>query len=252
MTPRFFLPLLGLILSAIPALSECHSPVRAVRSVSYSTPVYSAPTYVAPVKVVKEVYDVIPVTKYVAVPYAVPFYTGYYTPPCPDKAVPASAPAKAAGLSPDDKKDILDAITRVAAKIDQQDQRISRLERIVEGATRPATMPPAVNGNGVPAYAPGPAPAPGATPAGPPAPADVAKAALAVFNAKCVSCHGNTAARDGGGLVLVENGAIAKLTDRQIRKVVSQVVRGAMPPPKTKVQLSEEEGGIILAWSDSK
>lgn len=195
----------------------CVSPV-------VTTPVVTA-GYAAPV-VVKEI--ITPV----AVPVLIPAYGAVYTPPAPAPAAPA-----APSVAPQDLKAIADSLRAI-------DQRLRSLE------AKP----------GVPPAAPAAPPAPAATPAAPAAqakPADpfnpgAAPHALAIVQGKCAVCHSaETAAAKGGGLSLIEGGALAKLTDRQARKVMTTVYRGTMPPKSSGIPaLTDEEVSVLVSILD--
>lgn len=201
----------------------CVSPV-------VTTPVVTA-GYAAPV-VVKEI--ITPV----AVPVLIPAYGAVYTPPAPAPAAPA-----APSVAPQDLKAIADSLRAI-------DQRLRSLE------AKP----------GVPPAAPAAPPAPAATPAAPAAqakPADpfnpgaapqaaTSPNALAIVQGKCAVCHSaETAAAKGGGLSLIEGGALAKLTDRQARKVMTTVYRGTMPPKSSGIPaLTDEEVSVLVSILD--
>ena len=199
------------------------------------SPVVTSPvvttSYVAPT-VVKEI--ITPV----AVPVLIPAYGAVYTPPAPAPAAPA-----APSVAPQDLKAIADSLRAI-------DQRLRSLE------AKP----------GVPPAAPAAPPAPAATPAAPAAqakPADpfnpgaapqaaTSPNALAIVQGKCAVCHSaETAAAKGGGLSLIEGGTLAKLTDRQARKVMTTVYRGTMPPKSSGIPaLTDEEVSVLVSILD--
>lgn len=201
------------LLAGAAAAQVCHAPI-----VAHAPVVHQA----AAVKVVKEV--VVPV----AVPVLIPAYGAVYTPP----VVPASpAPAAQAGVPPADLRAIADSLRAI-------DQRLRSLE------------------GGKPAAPPAPPPAPAeqprpADPFNPTAPqaqtAPPAGNALAIVTAKCAQCHSGDGAK-GGGLVLVENGTLAKIPDRAGRKTLSTVYRGTMPPKSSGIApLTDEEVSVLVA-----
>lgn len=186
--------------------------------------------------IVKEVVPVVtPVAVYAPV-VAVPAYAAVYTPP----AVPAPEPAKANELA-----QILTAVQGVRSKIDDVGRRVNDLDarlRAVEGkAASPQPSGPAAK----PTDRPDPfAPKSGALSAPRPA-------AIDVFQARCAVCHESKVSADkGGGFTLLEGAALAKLDDRQARKVLSQSYSGRMPP-RGHDPLTDEEVGMIAAFIDS-
>ena len=204
-----------LLLAGAAAAQVCHAPI-------VHAPVVHHQAAVAVVKVVKEL---------VAVPVLIPAYGAVYTPP----VVPASPPPQA--VAPADLKAIADSLRAIDARL-----------RSLEGKPAPATPTPS---------------APPPPPAGEqPRPADpfnpgtaapqaqtqpAAGNALAIVTAKCAQCHAGDASK-GGGLVLVENGVLAKLADRAGRKAIGTVYRGTMPPKASGIApLTDEEVSVLVS-----
>lgn len=199
------------LLAGAAAAQVCHAPV-----VTYSAPVVHHQAAVEVVKVVKEL---------VAVPVLIPAYGAVYTPP----VVPAPQ-----AVAPADLRAIADSLRAIDARL-----------RSLEGKPAPATPAP-------PPPAPPPAgeqprPADPFNPGTPQAQTAPAGNALAIVTAKCAQCHSGTAEK-GGGLVLVEGGALAKLADRAGRKAIGTVYRGTMPPKSSGVApLTDEEVSVLVS-----
>ena len=155
---------------------------------------------------------VIPVAQFVAVP----LYTANYS---PVPAAPTAAPAPAPAANPD-LKAILDALKSLDARV-----------RSIEGKAGS----PAVPGDGKPPKA-----------------ASASLSALWIFSNKCAACHDKgVAGEKGGGLVLLDAGKVAALTDRQARKVLSASYAGRMPPKSSGVSLTDEEVATIATFVDN-
>lgn len=77
----------------------------------------------------------------------------------------------------------------------------------------------------------------------------VSAGALALFRSKCAACHERAIAKaKGGGFVLLEGNQLARLSDRQARKVGTRVYAGTMPP---RQRASDEEVAAVMAWLDA-
>lgn len=179
--------------------------------------VVAAPAVVQAV-VKKEVAVVTPVIAPIAVYAPIAAYAAVYSPPPP---APAATVPAASGQP--ELKTILDAIQSI-------DRRLQALEG---GGAK--TSP-----RGPDPFSPGPLQQTKAGSSAPPT----------VFGAKCASCHeAKVSGEKGGAFTLLEGAAPAKLTDRQIRKVMSVSYSGRMPP-KGHVPLTDEEVGQIVAYLD--
>lgn len=166
--------------------------------------------------VVADVATVIPVAVFQPLAIAVPTYTAAYTPPVATAPV---APQQAAGGG--EFKAILDALKNL-------DARLNRLEK----------------GGAVPSPAQKPAPEPI------PAKGTGKVTGLSVLIAKCASCHEKAVAgTKGSSIVLLEGSALAKLSDKTARKVLSVTYKGTMPP-KDKGTLTDEEVSAIVDLID--
>ncbi len=107
----------------------------------------------------------------------------------------------------------------------------------------PLPPPPAQR----PAAAPGAAAPPTSAPAAAPAVAQPPAAVLAIFAAKCASCHDAAAAAEKGGrFTLLSAGQLAPLTDRQAMKVATLSYSGKMP--KSGEKLTDEEVASIMQY----
>ncbi len=74
------------------------------------------------------------------------------------------------------------------------------------------------------------------------------KGIVAVMTTNCGKCHeAAVAEKEGAGFVLLKDGQLAPLTDRQALSCYRQVISGKMPKSG---KLSEEDGQAILAWLD--
>lgn len=203
------------LLAGAAAAQVCHAPI-----VTHAPVVHHQ---AAAVKVVvKEV--VVPV----AVPVLIPAYGAVYTPPVVP-ATPAPA-AQQAAVAQQDLRAIADSLRAI-------DQRLRSLEGKPAPAT-PAPAAPAAQERPADPFNPGTPQAQTQPPAG---------NALAIVQAKCAQCHSGTAEK-GGGLVLVENGVLAKLADRAGRKTLGTVYRGTMPPKSSGIApLTDEEVSVLVA-----
>lgn len=88
------------------------------------------------------------------------------------------------------------------------DQALQRLDQVLKSPPAP-NMPPAKDGgsNG-----------------------QVSLSMLEVFRTDCAKCHeASVAAKKGGDFVILEGNELAGLTDKQLRKIVTQVVTEKMP-----------------------
>ena len=174
-------------------------------------PFYSPPTIVKEVVVEKEV---VPIFATLFVPA---YGVGYPAPP--------PQPAAAAPVAP--------PVTQTTTSCEQ---RAADLERRLADLERRLAAGPGVG-------------APSAV--APVLPAAPGKDALSIFAARCASCHeAGVASAKGGGFVLLSQGKLAQLTDRQLRKVGTMTYSGQMP--KGGPQLTDEETSIVQGWLNSQ
>lgn len=225
---------LAILLVGVSALSAC--PPAVVSSYSYAAPV-SYSSY-APVvnTVVEKVIETIPVAVFQPLAVAVPTYTAAYTPPAavapaaaaapapaatPVATAKTTAPAAAAAPASGDTKAILEAIQHLNERLDRLEKRSG--EGPVPAEEAKAREPPQL-------------------------PARDAIASL--FASRCASCHETRVAdASGGGFVLLEGERLAKLDDRQIRRVLTQVYTGRMPKA---TKLSDQEVNEVVKWADQQ
>lgn len=189
----------------------------------------SSPVVVStPVVVHKEVVTpVVPVVAPVVAPVAVfvpvPTYGAVYTPPV---APAVAAPAATAPAS--ELKAVLDSLRAI-------DTRLKSLE--LRGPAPAAAPRPAD-----PFNPPQPQPQASTAPVSPPG-------ALAIVQAKCVQCHDDKgAAEKGGGLVLVEGGALKRLSAADSLRTIRSAYKGAMPKKSSGIApLTDEEVAALVA-----
>lgn len=142
----------------------------------------------------------------------IPVYGAVYTPPVPP-------PASATG----------DELKQVAEALKAIDARLKQLEKPA------APMSPAAPSNPF---------QPQANAGGSP---------LGVVQAKCAACHeAAVSAEKGGGLTMIENGVLARLTPGQALKVISTSYRGSMPPKSSGLTLSDEETSVLVSHYGGK
>jgi hypothetical protein len=220
---RYIVVPLIIFLSGSVALATCPtvtsrvvSPVVPVSPVISS--VFSYPTTVTKAVVVKPIVKevITPVAVYAPIPVLVPVYGASYTAPVTPPA-PAAAPAN----------DMSAALSTIMGELRKINARIDALER------RKPSDP----------FAPAP------TPAAPtPAPLRKDVSALEIITNKCSSCHDATnSAGKGGGLTLLEKGALAKITDKQCLKLIKDVKEGRMPKKSSGIAaLTDEEYDVVV------
>lgn len=244
---------LGLFLTPAPARTSGCGPIR-----------HRAPI-VAVVKkdaiVVKEV----PVlAKFVAVlPVAeFPTYGAYYTPPAvayvpqpaPQAAAVTPPPAQAQAASASDLKLVLEALKAL-------DGRLGAVEARLGGRTAPAVPAPAAPAPAVPTPAPADPFNPAAVPqaSGQTEPRSAARATSQpgaelskLFQTRCAACHeAATSAEKGGGFTLMEGAELAKLDERQVRRLASVSYKGSMPPKSSGLPaLTDAEVALVMQYVD--
>lgn len=202
------------------ALGQCATPI-------VTTPYVSTP-YVATTPIVKEVLT--PVAVYVPVAS----YGAVFTPPAP------VAPAASGAVGGAELKQIADALRAI-------DSRLRALESARPAPAPPPAPPPPAPAPPVKPADPFGAPA-SAAPAGGPQVAAAPPAALEVVKTKCAQCHeGGNAAAKGGGLVLIEGGALSRLAAKDALRVGGSAYKGTMPPRSSGIApLTDEEVAALM------
>lgn len=192
--------------------------------------VHAAPVVVKKEVVVEKV--VTPVIAPIAVYAPVPVYGAAFVPPAPMPAAPAQA--SAAG---EDLKAILNALSAIDARLKAVEAKAG-----APAGPAPAPKPPDP-------FNPGPRPGAGAALEAPKPPAF-----LALAQAKCASCHETKVAADkGGAFTLLDGAALAKLDDRQLRKLASVSYASRMPPKSSGVPpLTDEEVAQVMTFIDAQ
>lgn len=243
------------LLMAVPApAGATHCGVVASSSCGVVTSSY--PVYSKPVVVTKTVTPLI--QRYVAVVplLEVPTYSAVYVPPVvpvnPGVAagvgVAAQAPPAAAGLAPGDVQKIMGALTTLNNNMRGFNDRLSALEaRVGAGPAPPAAAPRAAATPPREAVTPPPPPPMPRVEAA--APASGPGGVLSLVQGKCASCHeARVSAEKGGGLTLTEGNVLARLTDRQVNKVIGSAYKGTMPPKSSGVApLTDEEVSALVS-----
>jgi hypothetical protein len=201
---------------------------------------------------------VVPVIAPVAVYAPVAAYSAVYVPAVPVAVAPV-VPAAPVVQQPSEMMQVLNILKGMDERlkiVEAKTNVVKPVDPLNPGTPAP-TPAPATPAPTKPAdpFNPGTAPNKGAVSApGLVQPAKTpAELALTVVQARCASCHDATkAAEKGGGLTLIENGGLAKLSDRAARRVLSRSYAGTMPPPGANLPaLTDNEVSTLAAWIDS-
>jgi len=254
---RCFFVVLTLLLIGGVAWSQC-----VVSSHVVSTPVVKKVVAVTPVVEKVIVKEVVPLYTPVAVfaPYAavVPAYGGAYVPPAAYPALPPTPPAPQAAPAPTPPQTSHSEMKQVLEILQKMDSRITALEKSppMVSPTTPTPVAP-MHTQPQPNLPPTPtrpqtAPGTGTPGTGTPG-AGASVSASGVLQTKCVSCHETkNAAEKGGGFVLFDGVNLQKPDNLALRKLITQVYSGKMPPRTSGIQsLTDEEVGVVVAWVDS-
>lgn len=206
--------------------------------------------------IVKEVVPLYtPVAVFAPFTAVVPSYGGAYAPPLAYPApvappvvpsVPQAQPQTPAPQVPAPQTSHSE-MKQVLEILQKMDSRISALERSPERSPVPFT-PSTPTTPTQPNLPPTPT-KPQTAPATPGASAS----ASSVLQTKCISCHETkNAAEKGGGFVLFDGTNLQKPDNLALRKLVTQVYSGKMPPRTSGISsLTDEEVGVVVAWVDS-
>jgi mono/diheme cytochrome c family protein len=71
-------------------------------------------------------------------------------------------------------------------------------------------------------------------------------AALQTAAETCAKCHADNFKADGGGFQLFQNGDFRNFSERDVDKIVTELERERMPPPKSKYKLTPTERTALL------
>jgi mono/diheme cytochrome c family protein len=238
----FLVPLAGGALGLLAAVE----PVRAgCQTYSYPAATYSyaAPVSYQVVEKVKVVKQEVPVAVYV------PLYTAVYAPALypaapPAAAAPAMPPAAPAAPAMPEKAPCADQTARLLSVLEGLDARLKRLEGN-GGALPPLNQDRPVPPAHMPVKPDNTLPAPQAQ-----APLTAAH----VFGTKCSQCHDAKVAKEKGrGFVLGGDGKLATLSDRQLRKVLTQIATNKMPPKDSGIPpLTEQEMAAVVNYVETQ
>lgn len=128
-----------------------------------------------------------------------------------------------------DLSEVLTRLRRIEDKIDEHGKAIADLVKLAKEELQPGTTTPPPVAPSVPAVSP--------------------VVLLRAANEKCAKCHHeNVYEAKGGGFQIFKGTSYAALTARDYRKIVTMVEAGEMPPPDSKVVLTDDERKALLGY----